>query len=323
MVANPLRGTPVVDTHAHLYPATYLDRLVAIGADPDTVAVARNLRASDEPEELEARLRQMDAAGVGVQVLSAVPQVPMVDDAGSAARAARMVNDQYAAVLAAHSDRFRAYGCLPVPHVEASVAQTRYCLDELGFLGVALPTVVRGDMTLADGTFDPLWAALDARGARVYLHATGGGANCPLINDHQLQWVNGAPLEDALAVLHLLKADVPARFPGIRFHVAHLGGDLPFLAQRIEDNYEDWRTFERSPRAALRNMWFDSANFHGPSLRLAMETVDPGKVMMGSDYPYFQDDKYTRAVGYVRDSGLSETLVEAVLSTNAMRFYDG
>ena len=53
--------------------------------------------------------------------------------------------------------------------------------------------------------------------------------------------------EDAIATLHLLKADIPHKYPNIRFHIAHLGGDLAFLAQRIEDNYEDWDSFEHSP----------------------------------------------------------------------------
>ena len=60
--------------------------------------------------------------------------------------------------------------------------------------------------------------------------------------------INGAPVEDAIAVLQLLKADIPARFPGVRLHIAHLAGDLAFLAQRIEDNDEDWKAFAPSPR---------------------------------------------------------------------------
>lgn len=133
--------------------------------------------------------------------------------------------------------------------------------------------------------------------------------------------VTGAPVEDALAVLHLLKADIPDRFPRIRFHIAHLGGDLPFLARRLEDNYEDWDAFGSSPRASLRRMWFDAANFHGPSLRLAMETLDPHRIMCGSDYPYFQDEKYTRAVQYIRDAGISRAAARDVLADNARRFY--
>ena len=60
----------IIDSHAHVYPADYLDRLERIGVDPATTQVARDLRASSEPEDIAARLRQMDDAGVDVQVLS-------------------------------------------------------------------------------------------------------------------------------------------------------------------------------------------------------------------------------------------------------------
>lgn len=69
---------------------------------------------------------------------------------------------------------------------------------------------------------------------------------------HHLEWVNGAPIEDAIAVLHLLQGDYINRFPNIKFQVAHLGGDVAFLAQRVEDNFTDWGSFPTSPRENLK-----------------------------------------------------------------------
>ena len=143
----------------------------------------------------------------------------------------------------------------------------------------------------------------------------------PLIQRHGLAWVNGAPVEDATAVLHLLKADVPRRFPNIRFHVAHLGGDLPFLAQRLEDNYTDWDAFPASPLESLRSMWFDAANFHTPSLVLAATTLGAGQLLGGSDHPYFQADKYLRAFAYIREAPLTPETVDAILRANAISLY--
>ncbi|WP_345494020.1 amidohydrolase family protein [Nocardia callitridis] len=155
----------------------------------------------------------------------------------------------------------------------------------------------------------------------LYIHPTGCGASSPMINGQGLEWVVGAPIEDSLAVLHLLKADAPRRFPNIRWHIAHLGGDLAFLARRIEDNFEDWHAFESSPMAALRRMWFDAANFHAPALRMIMETFDPKRIMCGSDYPYFRDEKYTRAVEYIKESGLPPAQCADVLGNNAATLY--
>ena len=123
-----------------------------------------------------------------------------------------------------------------------------------------------------------------------------------MINQADLAWVNGAPVEDATAVLQLLKAEIPHRYPNIRFHIAHLGGDLAFLSQRLEDNFEDW-------------------HFYAPSLRLALKTYDPKRVMLGSDYPYFRYKKYTRAVGYIKEAKLPANIEADILYRNAYTFY--
>jgi len=315
--------TDAVDTHAHVYPAAYLDRLEAIGVDPSTTAVARGIAADSTDHDMTERLRGMDAAGVAVQVLAVTPQSPAGREPGSSLDAARWINDEYARLVAARPDRFLAYAALPLPHVDAALAELERVLREPGFVGVSFPTVLPDGRTPADPLFRPVWAALDARAAVVNLHATGSGVLSPLVAGHGLAWVNGAPVEDAVAVLHLLQADVPRQFPRVRLHVAHLAGDLPFLARRLEDNFEDWDAFPESPLGALRRMWFDAANFHEPSLALAVETLGADRILAGSDHPYFQGEKYLRAFEYIRSSRLRGAERDAVLAGNAQALYSG
>ncbi len=92
---------------------------------------------------------------------------------------------------------------------------------------------------------------------------------------------------------------------------------------RIKDNYEDWHAFNADPYELLnRQFWFDTANFQGSSLVNAIETFGEDKFMMGSDFPYFQDEKYTRGVQYIKESGLDMEAVEGVLRGNAIQFYN-
>jgi len=306
--------TDAIDTHAHVYPAAYLDRLESIGVDPSTTAVARGVAADSTDHDMAERLRWMDAADVAVQVLAVTPQSPAGREPGPSLDAARWINDEYARLVAARPDRFLAYAALPLPHVDAALAELDRVLDEPGLVGVSLPAVLPGGRTPADPLFDPVWAALDARAAVVNLHATGSGALSPLVADRGLAWVNGAPVEDAIAVLQLLQANVPRRFPHVRLHVAHLAGDLPFLARRLEDNFDDWDAFPESPPGALRRMWFDAENFQEPSLALAVETLGADRIVAGSDHPYFRGEKYVRAFEYVRGSRRSDAETDAVLA---------
>ncbi|MFJ9175408.1 amidohydrolase family protein [Streptomyces sp. NPDC102360] len=314
-------GGRAIDTHAHVYPAKYLDLLEQIGVPASTTAIARGIGADSTDEDLSARLRWMDRANVETQIIAVTPQVPSGPDGASSLAAARQINDEYAGLVQRHAGRFLAYGTLPLPHVEESLAEIPRLFDDLGVVGVSLTTVLPGGLSPADRRFDPVWQALNERAAIVNIHATGSGALSSMITEHQLEWVNGAPVEDATSVLHILKADIPRRFPDVRFHIAHLGGDLPFLAQRIEDNYTDWQAFPVSPLDTLRTMWFDAANFHTPSLRLTVETFGADRIMAGSDHPYFQEDKYVRAFDYIRKAPLAPDEVSAILAGNATALY--
>ncbi|WP_345494018.1 amidohydrolase family protein [Nocardia callitridis] len=124
----------VIDTHAHVYPAGYLDRLESVGIPAASTKVARNMQADDTARDMSARLAMMDAARVDIQVLSVSPQLPMVDDRAAAAQACRAVDIEYADIVGAHADRFYAYGAAPLPHAEDAAAEVGYCLDELGFV---------------------------------------------------------------------------------------------------------------------------------------------------------------------------------------------
>ena len=154
--------------HAHYWTDAYLDMLVAMGRT-DT-GTQRRIGAGDGAE-LEARLRLMDRAGVDIQVLSAAPQLPYGDDEARALAAARYVNDEYAALVAAYPDRFRAYAATPMPHIDASIIEMSRAIDELGMVGVTMNTSILG-RGLTDPGFEPIFAELDRRGASyVKLHA--------------------------------------------------------------------------------------------------------------------------------------------------------
>lgn len=311
----------VIDTHAHVYPSGHLDAIESVGVDPASTKIARGMHADSNAHDMATRLEWMDRAGVDAQVLSVMPQGAFGPDARAVAEAAASVNDTYARLLEDYPRRFFAYAHLPLPHVAESIAETRRMLSVPGFLGVSVPTVFPDGTALSDPGLDEIWAELDRQETVVNVHPTGEGACSPLIAEAGLAWVNGAPVEDATAVLHLLKADVPGRFPRIRFHIAHLGGDLAVLFQRLEDNFEDWDAFASSPQAALRSMWFDAANFYEPALRLALEAYGRDKVMAGSDHPYFQGEKYVRAFDYVRKAKVDAEVVDAILGGNAAELY--
>jgi predicted TIM-barrel fold metal-dependent hydrolase len=308
-----------IDVHAHYWTNDYLDLLAGLG-HTDT-GTQRGLGAGDG-KELEARLNLMDRAGVDRQILSAAPQLPYGDDRDKAVAAARFVNDQYAAVVERHPDRFLAFAATPMPHIDESIAELGRALDELHMAGVAMNTTVLGH-ALVDARFEPVWAELDRRAAVLYLHPAGNSACSPLIRDYQLTWMVGAPTEDTISVMQLITHGVPSRFPRIKIINSHLGGALPMLLQRADDQYQ-WEapgTPER-PSVAARRMWYDSVGHgHVPALRCAIDSFGADRLVLGTDFPYEAGDVFVRAVNYISDASISQDDARAILEDNAAALF--
>jgi 6-methylsalicylate decarboxylase len=250
--------------------------------------------------------------------LSACPQLPYGEDEKKAATAARFVNDQYAELAGDHRDRFRAFAALPMPHVEESVGEMRRALDELSMTGVAMNTTVLGRV-LIEPDFEPVFAELNSRGAVLYLHPAGNSACSPLIANYHLTWMVGAPVEDTISVMQLITHGFPARYPNIKIINSHLGGALPMLLQRADDQYR-WEAPDtpEPPSVAARRMWYDTVGHgHVPALRCAIDSFGADRLLLGTDFPYENGDMFVRAVDYINDPQVDKSAALAILDQNA------
>ncbi len=304
-----------IDVHAHYWTEDYLDVLVDLGQAG--AVMARGIGAGGGAE-LEARLRLMDRAGVEMQVLSACPQLPYGEDGKKAVAAARFVNDQYAELVQRHRDRFRAFAALPMPHIDESVGEMRRALDELGMAGIAMNTTVLG-RALVDPDYEPIFAELNSTDAVLYLHPAGNSACSPLIGEYHLTWMVGAPVEDTISVMHLITHGFPARYPKIKIINSHLGGALPMLLQRADDQYA-WEAPEtpEPPSMAARRMWYDTVGHgHVPALRCAIDSFGADRLLLGTDFPYENGDIFVRAVDYINDPQIDTRAARAILDQNA------
>jgi predicted TIM-barrel fold metal-dependent hydrolase len=307
-----------IDVHAHYWTDAYLDMLVDLGRS-DT-ATQRGIGAGGGAE-LDARLRLMDRAGVDIQVLSAAPQLPYGDDATRAVAAARYVNDEYAALVSSHPDRFRAFAATPMPHIDAAVAEMGRAIDELGMAGVTMDTSIL-DRAITDPHFEPVFAELDRRGAILYLHPVGNGARSPLVSDHHITWMVGAPFEDTIAAMQLITAGYLQRYPNVRIICSHLGGALPMIPLRADDHVE-WEAPDTPevPSRAMRRMWYDTVSHcHAPALRCAIDSFGADRILLGTDFPYEDGDTFVRAIAYVNDAA-DPGEAHAILEANAMALF--
>jgi predicted TIM-barrel fold metal-dependent hydrolase len=308
-----------IDVHAHLWTDEYLDLVESYG---NTVVSAshRGQGAGATAAELAARFALMDEAGVDRQVLSVTPSAPHFAERGHAVDAARRANDLYAQLVERHPRRFAAFAAVPLPHIDAALAEVARGLDELAMAGVAITTDVLG-ASPADPSLAPFYAELDRRAAVLYVHPSGCAAHTPLIADHGMRWMIGAPVEDTLAAAHLILAGIPSRYPNIKIILSHLGGALPMVLQRMDNQYA-WESpgAPEKPSVAARRLWYDTVGHgHLPAIRAAAESLGADRLVFGTDFPYQRGDLFNRAVTYIEE-GLSPAAATAVLDDNATAF---
>ena len=267
-----------IDTHAHLIPPEYREALTKARIDD---AGGRAL-----PEwSPEAALRAMSELDVATAILSvSTPGTAFLPKAADAAALARDLNDYTAALVASRPDRFGFFATVPMPHVEASVAETVRALDELRADGVILLANSAGTYLGQEGQ-DDLFAALDARSAVVFVHpAELPGPAVPGVPPFAADFL----LDTTRAAYLLVRNGIVRRYPHIKFILSHGGGFVPYASHRMA--VAIMGDTGRSPADSLDDFagfYFDTAlTSSAAALPTLLAFARPGHVTFGSDFPF-------------------------------------
>ncbi|MFI1409110.1 amidohydrolase family protein [Streptomyces sp. NPDC020707] len=280
------RSDGLVDVHAHFLPPWYVDLARRHGHDvPDGMPAWPDWDA-------RAHLAFMDERRIARSLLSlSSPGIALGPDIDHSALA-RRVNEYGAGEAARRPDRFGLLASLPLPDVDAALAELDHALDTLGADGVVLSTHADG-VYLTESRHEPLWAALAARGCVVLIHPTApvGSQSTRL----------GLPLpmmeflfDTTRVVLGLALAGVLTRHRGLRLVVPHAGSLVPLLADRVALFQlgtrmtlppEDPEHAVPGVVEALDNLWWDLAGTPTATHVNALLTrYGSARLLYGSDF---------------------------------------
>jgi 6-methylsalicylate decarboxylase len=317
VVEIPMSGA-IIDVHAHYQPKTLNDFMGRFGK----AIVIPQAPWTDTPEHIDERVRLMERAGVRMQILSP-GTAHYFQDRASSCEAAQIINDSFADLAGKLPAKFVAYISLPLPHIEASLRELERASRLCGMVGVTLHCSIL-EKSVAAPEFDPIYEELNRRGAALFLHPCRNGVCSALINDYQLAESVGTSVEDSLAVLHMIVRGIPHRFPNIRIIVPHLGGMLPMLLERLDNQLPKVHAdLAEPPSVTARRIWYDTVS-HGSqaALRCACDAFGGERLLPGSDYPFLLlHEPYERAFTYVEASDLPPPDVTRILHTNAQRLF--
>lgn len=293
-----------MDVHHHVVPPEFADDSMPIKL-PDT----------------EAQLRSMESWHIRAAITSLTPRV-LLKNLHRLRAVARACNEFQAQRVRDNQARFGAFALLPLPDVDAALEEIAYALDVLRLDGIGLFSSVT-DRYLGDPLFDPVFDELNRRNAVVFIHPT----HCEAPEHTGLQappFVVEYVFDTTRAIVNLIYTGTLKRCPDIRLIVAHGGGTVPFLAQRIammEGHRGAKGVTDVIP--TLRSLYYEIASTtSGFALRSLQELADPGHILWGSDLPFVYGTRLQEEIDHWQHyDGFDAAGRAAVEQFNALRLF--
>ena len=292
-----------IDVHAHLVPQS-LWRAAAAGKDwygyrheagqGLGVMVGNGKRTAFSSPKVrfttDERLKDMDAQGVDVQVLSIhTPFFGYHLEPAQGRQLAREVNDEIAGLTRQSPQRFAGLATLPVQDVTAAIDELERAVTVLGLKGAELDTNVNGEQW-DEPKFLPFFKAAEAMGAVLFFHPQPQH-NFLMERTPRDGLFNslGVILDDAIVVAILISGGVLEACPDLRVCVAHGGGPACFAMGRLDRGWQsrpEARRIPQPPSAYQRRLYYDSVTGSEEALRFLLDQVGADRVVLGSDWPF-------------------------------------
>jgi predicted TIM-barrel fold metal-dependent hydrolase len=285
-----------IDCQSHLYCPAIVDRMESRATDPVAYrrGDARYVRMGDwlrkvlpNHSDVDAKLRDMDAAGIAMAALSANDPGPewFEEDAPAVART---LNDYIGGVARAHPTRFFALCVPPLPFVPASLAEIDRCLGEYGMKGLLLYTNLAGRFP-DELEFRPIFARAAELDLPILLHPA-----MPLTIDavkgYELTSTLGNMFENTIALARIIAAGILDEFPDLNLVCPHLGGTLPYIVGRLDHQVGVLKRgpqgLRKAPSEYLKQIYFDVVSPLPLAMKFAYDFFGPEKLLFASDHPW-------------------------------------
>jgi aminocarboxymuconate-semialdehyde decarboxylase len=319
-----------IDTHTHYYPETYFQMIREIPSefsfdkDPTGRTIikfrgARFFGVTQPMSDPAKRLEDMDRVGIDVEVLSlSTPNIFFADESRQP-EAARIVNDAYAELIAAHPGRFKGFASIPMDAPDRALDELHRAIDTLKMNGVILLSNIKGK-PLTSPLYRPFFEEANRMKLCIFLHPMIP-TNAEAYSEYVLGPLVGFPFDTTLAVARLCFDGLFAELPDIRWIIGHLGGAVPYLMERLDNGFRDFAEcrakIDQLPSTYLKRLYYDTVTFSPYALRMARDLVGVDHMVMGSDYPHMLGS-ITRAVSSIEEMNIPDHEKQKVFSGTAL-----
>jgi 2,3-dihydroxybenzoate decarboxylase len=272
------------------------------------------------------RLKEMDEAGVDIQVLShGAPSLQMVK-ADVAVEIGRRINDRLAAFITTKPDRFAGFAALPTADPAAAADELERTVDKYGFKGAMLHGTSFG-VFLDDKRFWPIYERAQKLDVPIYLHPS-----IPLQTVMDAYYADytkefpmviraawGFTVETATLAIRMVLSGVFDKYPDLKIVLGHLGETLPFLLWRIDQSLQrPGASRKLSFRDVFSKHFYltTSGNFSNPALMCCVQEMGVDRILFAIDWPFVANPLGTE---WIETIPLCEEDKVKILCGNAQR----
>lgn len=270
------------------------------------------------------RLREMDEAGIDLQVLShSIPGLQGVD-AATGVPLARRVNDRLHAAVLAHPQRFAAFAALPTADPRAAAAELERTVTKLGFKGAMVNGLTQG-VFHDDRRFWPIWERAAALDVPIYIHpalpqkAVTEAYYQDYARQHPgiLRAAWGFTVETATQGIRFVLSGVFDAHPGLKVILGHMGEGLPFYLWRISHGLRASMSEKTFRDVFCEHFWITTSGFFSdPALLCCTMEMGIDRILFSVDYPFADNPPGTE---WTKTLPLSPEDTQKLLNGNARR----
>ena len=230
--------------------------------------------------DLDLQLDDMAQAGVDLSVLSCLLgwSAPLED--------CRFINDDLAAIQQKYPRRFVGLAQAPILEGKAALDELRRAISSLGLHGVTITSQV-GGLSLDSPKLYDFYESVCALDVPVFVHPALVPTGYEHLKDYDLPRVLGREVDLTVATTRLIAGGVFDRFPNLRIVMAHFGGGIAAVKDRLVAKGYRFGTLKKSFGDYYEMIYFDMAGFEGgtTALNCALQGIRPDRLVFASDYP--------------------------------------
>lgn len=287
---------------------------------PELRIAGRNQHWAERLDDLGAlRLREMDEAGIDLQVISHAPPAAQNLPPDRSIALAKRANDMLHEAVQAHPTRFAGFAILPTPAPDKAAKELERAVSKFGFKGAMIHGLTHGNF-LDEVQFRPILEAAEALDVPLYIHP---GSPSPEAVEAYYKgypalahagW--GFNVEAATHALRMILSGAFDAYPKLKVIIGHMGEMLPYELWRCDTLLSRDSNMKRTFREYFSQHFYitTSGNFSPSALQCAIAEMGIERIIFSVDWPYASNSEGRL---FIEEAPLSNEQRQRILGQNA------